>query len=296
MGTLVEVVAYPDTGSVRDVVAKAFDKMEAIEAATDHRRDGSSLAALKKGGSITVSDDLMAILTSAISIARDSSGAFDPTMGKVVGLWGFDRDDPRLPDAKELKNALLTVGFTRISMEGNVVRADAPVWLDLGGIAKGYAVDEAVRLLEESGVQAGIVNAGGDLRVFGKRPGRRNWRIGVQDPDDFQSLIGVLELEGGAVATSGDYERYFEIDGKRYHHILDPATGFPARSGLRSVTVLAPDGLQADGLATAAFVMGPERGLKFLDSRSGIQAILVTGNGKMLTTDGIGSEVGFERR
>ncbi|MEE8546960.1 MAG: FAD:protein FMN transferase [bacterium] len=296
MGTLVEIAAYPDTNRVRTAVAEAYDRMEAIEAATDHRKEDSVLAALRRGERVILSGDLRAVFASAMMIARESSGAFDPTMGKVVSLWGFDMDTPRLPLEQELRNSLKTVGFEKVTLAGSIIKAGSPVWLDLGGVAKGYAVDEAVKVLKEQGASAGIVNAGGDLKAFGKKPGGKRWRIGVQAPDDHQELAGVLEIANGAVATSGDYERYFETGGKRYHHILDPGTGYPARSGLRSVTIVAFDCLLADALSTAIFVMGPEKGLELLKGRDGVHAVLVLETGEVLTTDGVGSEVGFERR
>ena len=296
MGTLVEIVAYPDTDRVRELVSGAFARMVEIEAMADHRRKGSTLETLHSVGDAELPEEMITVIRSALSVASASSGAFDPTMGKVVSLWGFDRDTPRLPVKKELAKALRTVGYKRVSVEGVRVRADGPLWLDLGGIAKGYAVDEAVKLLRENKVQSGIVNAGGDLRVFGDRPGRGVWKIGIQDPDDHQGLTGVLIVRRGAVATSGDYERYFEADGKRYHHILDPATGYPAESGLRSVTVLAPDCLTADSLATAVFVLGPEKGLGLLRRFEGVEGVLITGTGDILTTAGVGGEVGFERK
>ncbi len=163
-------------------------------------------------------------------------------------------------------------------------------------MAKGYAVDEAVKVLRKRAVGGGIVNAGGDLRTFGLKPGGKLWKIGVQDPDHPQELAGVLTLREAAVATSGDYQRYFEEGGVRYHHILDPATGHPARSGLRGTTVIAPDCALADALATAAFVLGPEKGLKLLEDWDGVEGVLIAEGGEILTTSGIGEDIPFERR
>ena len=162
------------------------------------------------------------------------------------------------------------------------------MWLDLGGVAKGYAVDEAVRVLKEGGIRSGIVNAGGDLRSFGLKPGGKRWKIGVQHPENPQEMSGVLEVGEISVATSGDYQRYFEVDDIRYHHILDPATGYPARSGLKGTTVFAPDCATADALATAAFVLGPVKGIELLQKWEGAEGVLITEDGTILTTSGIG--------
>ncbi len=296
MGTLIEIVAYPPTDRVKGAVDGAFSRMEEIEAMADHRREGSALETLHSSSDAELPEEMVTVISAALSFASASSGAFDPTMGKVVSLWGFDRDAPGLPEKGELAKALKTVGYERLRLNGSRVQADGPVWLDLGGIAKGYAVDEAVKYLQEDHVQSGIVNAGGDLRVFGKKPGREAWKIGVQDPDDHQGLAGVMTVKSGAVATSGDYERYFETGGKRYHHILDPSTGYPADSGLRSVTILAQDCLTADSLATAVFVLGSEKGLRLLKNYKGSEAVLITVAGDILTTDGVEDEKGFERK
>ena len=157
-------------------------------------------------------------------------------------------------------------------------------------------MDEAVQILSGSSATGGIVNAGGDLRAFGKKAGGKPWKIGVQDPDNPQELAGVLSIREAAVATSGDYQRYFEKEGVRYHHILDPATGYPARSGLKGTTVIAPDCALADALATAAFVLGPEKGLKLLEEWDEVEGVLITDGGKILTTTGIGKVIPFEER
>jgi thiamine biosynthesis lipoprotein len=224
-----------------------------------------------------------------MNVSRATSGAFDPTLGEVVQLWGFGRDDPRLPGPEEIEDAIDNAGYDKVP-DGQCCPDGRDIWFDLGGVAKGYSVDVAVRALKEAGIKAGIVNAGGDLRSFGVRPRRGYWKIGVQDPDNPQELAGVLEVKEAAVATSGDYQRYFEEGGIRYHHILDPATGYPAHSGVRGATVIAPDCATADALATAAFVMGPEKGLAMLESWEGAEGVLITDDGKILTTSGIGEE------
>lgn len=170
------------------------------------------------------------------------------------------------------------------------------VWLDLGGVAKGFAVDEAVKVLKEAGVPSGIVNAGGDLRSFGRKPGKIPWKIGIQNPDDPQDLAGVLDVGEISIATSGDYQRYFEVGGVRYHHILDSTTGRPARSGVRSVTTLADDCSLADALATAAFVMGPEKGLVLMEEWKGVEGVIISDDGAYHVTSGIGEKIPFEKR
>lgn len=299
MGTLVEIVAYPSSETTRAAVNRAFERMEEIEDQAYPDRSEFFLS-LREGKPSALPEVLARVLDKALSVASESEGAFDPTLGRVVSLWGFDRNEPGIPADEDLAAALRTVGYRRLSVDSDgVVRPTPPgnpLWLELGGVAKGYAVDVAVAELTESGIQAGIVNAGGDLRSFGVRPDRGFWRIGIQDPDDPQGMLGVLEVDEGSVATSGDYERYFEKDGIRFHHILDPTSGLPVRNGIRSATVITRECGLADALATAAFVMGPEKGLALLERLEGVEGILVVDGEDLLTTSGVGGRIGFDRR
>jgi thiamine biosynthesis lipoprotein len=286
MGTLVDVVAYLDGNDARNAVAEAFERISEIEELANRQQVKAR---------VSVDSELAVILSTGLKVSLASSGAFDPTLGEIVALWGFDSDRPHLPEADDIAEALGKAGYKRLLLAPSS-RDGSPIWLDLGGVAKGYAVDEAVKVLRKRAVGGGIVNAGGDLRTFGLKPGGKLWKIGVQDPDHPQELAGVLTLREAAVATSGDYQRYFEEGGVRYHHILDPATGHPARSGLRGTTVIAPDCALADALATAAFVLGPEKGLKLLEDWEDVEGVLIAEGGEILTTSGIGEDIPFERR
>jgi thiamine biosynthesis lipoprotein len=217
--------------------------------------------ALSAGEPFDASPGLAALLDSAQRLSLASGGAFEPGIGPLVALWGFDdganpATEPPDPAAvSALTESLVRIGD--VSIDGHRVRAPAaPVTLDLGGIAKGEAVDRVIRLLAEHGVANALVDAGGDLRVIGAPP-NRSWRIGVRAPRG-PDLIGVVELAPGEAAfTSGDYERYFEHDGTRAHHLLDPATGRPV-THTQAVTVIAADGVTADAAATALFVAGAQ--------------------------------------
>lgn len=296
MGTLVDVVLYADKEIAPEAAGQAFERVLRVEAVAHPSKEGSPLFQIRQGKGAHIEGDLARILETAMDVSRATSGAFDPTLGELVHLWGLGRDDPHLPDPGEIEDALDKTGYDHVPA-GQCCPEGLAIWFDLGGVAKGYAVDDAVRALKEAGVKAGIVNAGGDLRSFGVRPRRGYWKIGVQDPDNPQELAGVLEVKEAAVATSGDYQRYFEEDGIRYHHILDPATGYPAHTGLRGTTVIASDCATADALATAVFVMGPEKGLVLLESWEGAEGVLITDDGTILTTSGIGEGgIRFKRR
>lgn len=287
MGTIVDAVLYCEKKAGSEAAAQAFEKIRQIEELAHPSQEGAPLSLIRQAKGANINGDLELILGTAMEVARASSGAFDPTLGEVVDLWGFGREDYRLPDPKEIERALENTGYKKVPARQCCPKGLA-VWFDLGGVAKGYAVDSAVKVLQEAGISAGIVNAGGDLRSFGSHPRRGYWKIGVQDPNDPQELAGVLEVREAAVATSGDYQRYFIKDGIRYHHILDPSTGYPAHAGLRGTTVIAPDCATADALATAAFVMGPEKGLALLEEWQGAEGVLITDDGTILTTSGIG--------
>jgi FAD:protein FMN transferase len=262
-----------------------------LVAAIEHELEGfgrdyyawgdGELAALNRAltdqGRFTASDALAALLAASQSISLASGGAFDPGVGPLVELWGFQSGEPPgvVPDSGAIATLLARTGSIKdLVIDGNRIEA-APgaarlFKLDLGGIAKGAAVDRIVGMLEADGVAPALVNAGGDLRVVGARPDRP-WRIGIAAPRG-DGVLGVIELEPGEAAfTSGDYERYFERDGKRLHHILDPRTGFPA-AGTEAVTVIAGEGTLADAAATAIFVAGD--GWRETARALGIDAVL----------------------
>jgi len=245
----------------------------------------SGVIARMRGGRFVLPSRLRDVVGSALQCAEATNGAFDPTVLPLVEVWGWF-STPSVPDSGVLDSALALVDWKKIKLAGDTLIVPEGMGLDLGGIAKGFAVDEAVSFLMESGVEEGMVNAGGDIRVWGDR----KWKIGVRNPRG-TGIIAVVELENCAIATSGDYERFFMVDGKRYHHILDGKTGFPASSGLVSVSVIAPTSVLADAYATAVFVMGVNRGLAWLESQDSIGGIVCTEDGDVLYTQDLEGRV-----
>jgi thiamine biosynthesis lipoprotein len=264
---------------------------------------------------VPLSDDVLTVLEAAQQYRELSGGAFDPTLGKIVNLWGFTQEWDRsgvgrIPSPQELQPLVEEPREIILDTTTKTGRLSSPnIEVDLGGIAKGYIVDRVVEVLKQYDLDSALVDAGGNIRVFTLRPrkvlwweDRRPFRIAVQHPRDEQKILGVLEIwEDRALATSGDYQRCFfadalgnifpcryadEPDKTRYHHIIDPKTGMPAR-GLISATIVAPTAMEADALSTAVFVLGEEKGLALIESLPNVEAILVTDDGRIVTSTGL---------
>jgi len=270
MGTTVTIEA---DGLPRDrlsaAAAAAFAEIARIEALMSPHVPGSDVARLSAATrEAVVSPETATVIAQGLEVAARSDGAFDLTLGRLKELWGIEAEAPRIPTAAEIAAALEGTGPEALSVTGPLVRKRTPqLAIDLGGIAKGYAVDRALAVLREQGVTSAAVNAGGDIALLGSKQGRP-WRIGVQHPRHAGEVLATVVAVDRAVVTSGDYERYFERGGRRYHHLFDPQRGYPADL-CQSVTVLAPEAMLADALATALFVLGPERGLALLHGYPG---------------------------
>jgi len=290
MGTVMEITLLDATDSSETALNEAFAEMRRIEQLMSPHIADSDLSRLARSPQgAAVSAETLGLLRRSLELNRISGGAFDPTLGQIKQLWGIEGEQPRVPDAAELTAALRQCGADKLRIEGDrVVKLVPQLALDLGGIAKGYAVDRAAAILRRAGIQHASINAGGDLVLIGDRQGRP-WHIGVQHPRKPGAMLAVVEASDQAVVTSGDYERFFELDGVRYHHLFDPATGRPARLS-RSVTVVAADAETADALATAAFVLGPEAGRRLLLAQ-GAEGILIGADGTALVTAGLKERV-----
>ncbi len=287
MGTVVEITAFgADRRATTEAVRAAFDEMARIEALMGPGEESETVRISRASDFSEVSPETAEVLSLGLEVSERSHGAFDLTLGLLKDLWGIESGSPRIPSDEEILKALEGTGPQALSLEGTTVVKKSPgLGVDLGGIAKGYAVDKAAEVLLNAGIESAAINAGGDMRLLGARPDRL-WRIGIQDPRKADAILGTLELQDIAVVTSGDYERAFEHDGVRYHHLFDPRTGHPARNA-RSVTVIAPSAVLADALATALFVLGPEEGLALLAHYPEAEALVVGGDGEMHLTEGL---------
>ncbi len=236
---------------------------------------------------ITIPPEVSYLLEVSDEVSSRSDGAFDVTIYPLVLSWGFTTEEYRIPSAKELENAHNLVGYEKINLENDILTLPEGVMLDFGGIAKGYATDRMKQILEEKEVKSAIISFGGNVLAYGTKPGGKAWKVGVQDPADANSLAAILSVKDSFVITSGGYQRYFERDDIRYHHIIDPATGYPAKSGLISVTIVCDDGTRADALSTALFVLGEEAALKYYDNYGGFEVLLINEKGELIITQGL---------
>lgn len=290
MGTECSVRVYGSDGTAKDIM----DMLSDIENKyLSWRIEGSDIANINENASesepVMPSKWTYSYLENVLDLARKSSGAFDPTLGRVSQLWNLESDNPYIPSKSELTELLLETSWEKISLGGGEVFLKDGVQIDLGAVGKGIGCDEARKMLEETGADAAVVSVGGSILTYGKKPDGKSWKIGIANPrtEDGESYLGSLTIDGTcSISTSGDYEKYVIEDGVRYHHILDPKTGYPAESGLISVTIVCDDGWLSDGLSTACFVLGYEDSLPLLETYQA-EAVFVTEDKEVIVTDGL---------
>lgn len=294
MGSEVRLTAWTtDDAAAVAAFEAAFDEFDRLDRLMSVWKDNSEILQLNQAAGshpVPLSDDVRSVLRTSLQIGDWTGGKFDVTFAALADLWKFDHDqDNRVPASADIARRLPLVDYTALVLDdragtGFITRAGMRA--HLGGIGKGFAVDRAVRLLRSRGFTDFMVQTGGDMYVAGRR-GDRPWRVAIRDPRGAaDSAFAALSLTDAAISTSGDYERFFIKDGRRYHHILDPDSGVPA--GLaRSVTIVAPRSVFADALATGVFVMGGPEGLKLVDRLEGVEAVVVTSSNDLLVTAGL---------
>lgn len=277
-------LAAPDAQTAQRLMQEAIDEVRRIEAKYSRYRADSVISRINAaagGQAVSCDEETIGLLAYADALYEASGGLFDATSGVLRRAWNFS--EPRLPDQEVLGPLLALVGWRDVVVDGaQVCLRKAGMQLDFGGFGKEYAADRAASLLMDAGVRHGYVNLGGDMRFMGPQVDSQPWSIGIQDPRDAEGVIATIPVSGGALATSGDYERYFDLDGQRYCHILDPRNGMPVRYW-RSVSVLAPLAIAAGSCSTIA-MLKQQDGLAFLDN-SDMGYLAVNGDGQMLYRD-----------
>ena len=285
MDTIMTLRVYSGDQALLDRLQGEVLRLEGLWSVTDG--DSEIYAANHALGSpVTVSEDTAALIFQALELGQDTGGALALTIRPVVQAWGFTTGEYQIPSQEELDGLLPLVDDSRVELDGTSLTLPDGAELDLGAVAKGYTGQHLARLIREAGVTSALLDLGGNIQTVGCRPDGDPWRVAVRDPEG-EGYAAVLEVEDEAVVTSGGYERYFEQDGVRYWHILDPATGQPARTGLLSVTVVGPSGTVCDALSTALFVMGPERAADYWLAREDFDFLLLHEDGSVTCSEGL---------
>ncbi|MHC5112927.1 MAG: FAD:protein FMN transferase [Planctomycetota bacterium] len=277
-----------------------FGVFRDVDARMSEWKDSSPLSSVNRAagyGAVPVPDDLRAVLRRGVQIGDLTNGAFDVTWAALWGLWDFKAETPRVPDDDKITERVALVDYKRVEIDddaGTVRLAEPGMMLGLGGIAKGYALDQSAEALRAKGIHSFLISAAGQMLVGAEKNGRP-WRIGIRDPrGEPADFFAHIEVTNTSVSTSGDYEQYFVLDGRRYHHILDPRTGRPAR-GVRSATVVCADATLADALSTSLIVLGPDAGLALVETLPGVEAVVVDQEGALHVSSGLGDELILRR-
>ncbi len=297
MDTAVTLSAYG--ANSKKAVEESFKKLDEInEMASTTISDSDVYKINSSSGSsyVKVHPEIMKMIETSIKYSKLSDGAFDITLGPIINLWGIGTDNERLPLEEEIKTKLPLVGYDKISInekDSSVMLQKQGMAIDLGGIAKGFAADEVLKIYKKYNIENGLINLGASsIYAIGKNEENKQWSVGIKHPrnDDPEKYMGIIKLSDEALSTSGDYERYFIKDNKRYHHIIDPKTGYPVDNGVMSDTIVIDgntedNSMLSDLLTTTVFALGPEKGLKLINNLQGISCEITTSDYKVYTSD-----------
>jgi len=295
MGTACTIRLY--AGGSPAVLDAAFARIAEIESRMTVNRDDSEVMRINAAAGVrpvVVTSDVLEVVRQGLLYSSDGDGAYDITVNPLVKLWGIGSPRARVPAADEIRRAIALIDYRKVEVNtttSTVYLGKHGMGLDLGSIAKGYAADEVARIVRAQGVRSALIDLGGNVLTFGTKPDGSRWRIGIQNPGEARGTkIGYVEITAGSVTTAGTYERFFEQAGKRYFHILDARTGYPAWNGLSAVAIVAPDSITADGYDTLVFTLGLERGRALVESTKGrIEAVFITEKRQVLVTPGLRS-------
>jgi thiamine biosynthesis lipoprotein len=306
MDTVVEIKVYhKKKAEAEKAINSSMEEMKKVEQKMSCFFSGSEVSRInkdafleeKKGsllveGWIPVSDELFSLLKESVLLSKLTKGCFDITIYPLWKIWKFEGENIEVPSKEKIERVLELVAYKNMILQnGKISFAKKGMGIDLGGIAKGYAVDAAIKVLKDKNINSAIVNAGGDMYVLGRKQGK-SWRIGIRHPRREGEILGTIEVEDKAIVTSGDYERFFFSGGKKYHHIINPKTGYPADE-CQSVTIVAKEATFADGLATGIFVLGPKEGMALIENLEGVEGIIVNKEGDVSVSSGLVSKIEY---
>ena len=300
MDTVMSLTAYGQ--GAEEAVQKASEEIQRLDALLSTGNEESEIGKLNRTGSGMLSGDVRELVGRSLEMWETTDGAFDIAIYPVMEAWGFTEEEQHIPADGVLEQLLPLCDPEDIEFDaatGKISFRKKGMKIDLGGSAKGYTSTRLMDIYRSCGVTSGLVNLGGNVQTLGRKPDGTLWRIAIEDPDDGENRIGVLSIEDKAAITSGGYERFFEADGQIFHHIIDPETGYPAKKGLKSVTIVSADGTLADILSTSLYIMGTEKAQKYCAARAeqdGFEAVLYTDDNELLITPGIKDSFGTEQK
>lgn len=289
MDTYMTITAYGEKS--QEAVDAAVMEIQRLDKLLSVGNSSSEVCQLNNSGNIKMSEDIKELMKTSKWIFENTDGAYDITIYPLMELWGFTKTQQAVPDQKDIDTILSCCGFEKLKIDNETLTLGKNQGIDFGGIAKGYTSARIMTIFKEYGINSGVVSLGGNVQCCGVKTDGSLWRCGITNPnapDDTTNLLGVINVRDKAVITSGGYERFFEENGQTYHHIMNPKTGYPADSGLRSVTIVSENGTLADGLSTACFVMGRDRAVQFWkNNKDQFDMILMTDKNEIIITEGI---------
>lgn len=294
LGTIITYDLYDKKDS--KIIDEAISRVNEIENNMSINISNSALNTINGKAyneSVYMDDEIKKIILESLNISKQTGGLFDVTVGSLVKLWDFNSDSPKIPSDVEINEALKSVGYEDIYIDGNNIRyKNENTIIDLGGIAKGYAADEVVKIFKKNNVKSAIINMGGNIYAIGKNINGELWKVGIREPIiNSNDYCLKLEIEDTSVVTSGYYERYFELDNKIYHHILNPFTGCPEENEVASVSVISKNSMLADALSTSLYLLGVDKGLELIEKIEGAEAVFITKNKEVYLTKGLENKV-----
>ena len=292
MGTAIKVTVYDKQDE--EILDKVFKRIIEIEDLVSINKDNTEITNLNKNAGIKgvkLSEDSFNIIKKGLEYSKLSNGGYDVSIGPLVKLWSIGLPEAKVPNKDEIKNVINKIDYKKVKVNDEtkeVFLEDKGMMLDLGSIAKGYAADEIVKVLKENNVKQAIIDLGGNIYALGLKDGDKDWKVGIQDPfTERGNVVGSVEVSNKSVVTTGIYERFIEKDGVKYHHILNPKDGYPYKTDIAGVSIIADKSVDADGLSTLVFTKGLNEGIKFIEDLDGVDAIFITNDRKVYTTKGI---------
>lgn len=288
MDTSITMTVYGNNAA--NALTLAQNEIKRLDTLLSRSDENGEIYPLNLSGSKNVSKETSDLIKSSLDICRDTNGAFDITIAPIMDAWGFFGHKYRVPSKNEIDEQLLRVGYDNVDVTENTITLRNGAMLDLGGVAKGYAIDCVTEILNDNKIESALVSFGSAISAIGTKPDGSKWNIGIMHPQNRDNYIAKIQLENQSVSTSGSYEQFFEENGKKYHHIINPSTGYPTDNSLTSVTVMCDSATRADALSTALFVMGYDVSVEYWQEKQDFEMVLITDDNTIYYTENMDIE------